>query len=544
MIYFPRIRANYFKILQSKHSLSNSGHRLRRRTPDREQQPHQAVRQTTGAQTDQKWISRKDVSVEANLSSVSSADSPDESSVVVGSPYPKGFHPKTGLLLDESLLPNYEEISERNPKYGLRGQTVSKTPEPIVEEYGTSGTSSSSSSTTESNSEGDYSCENVREIYREKVSEYKTSGNRPTQKSYFHSRTEEKKFFDSNNSTKKGRAQALETRFQHYDREPQRPELRRTPETDRPTAQVDARAVGTDRRTADKTSRQEVSFRAMSPPKPVPTMRSIETQTNGLAVNIVKQSADKPAVKQQQLPKDLKTESKITVEVTKANKKERSQVISQTLMDETTGKMSRTTQVTTSKHVPVPPLPPPPPALHPSTSMREITGGRQTPSHRMPSPQRPLSPMRKAQSEINVTPVSGVSTRPASADDLSIGPHTMQSGPKIPSTLSFGSSYPSRSSLKSPSPTFKHYNSDEISVPRVGRVSIQDPLHMVVLAPPESFDTRTMTVNGMIRSEDKSRWRETSSSTICNEMTTDAFKDEDGKSLEGVKRGSNLYGDP
>ena len=97
---------------------------------------------------------------------------------MVGSPYPKGFHPKTGQLLDESLLPNYQEISEQNTRYGgLRGrdqtsqQRISRTPEPIIEEYGTS----TSNSSTESNSEGDYSCENVREVYREKFAEYKVN---------------------------------------------------------------------------------------------------------------------------------------------------------------------------------------------------------------------------------------------------------------------------------------------------------------------------------------------------------------------------------
>ena len=153
------------------------------------------------------------------------------------------------------------------------------------------------------------------------------------------------------------------------------------------------------------------------------------------------------------------------------------------------------------------------------------------------SSHRPLSPMRKAQSEINVTPVSGVSTRPASADDLSMDFSTTQTTAKMPSTLSFQSSpYPSRSSLKTPSPTFKHY--DDMTVPRVGRVSIQDPLHMVVLAPPENFDNtsnnKTMAVNavrGVVRPVDKNRWRETSSSSICNEMTTDAFKDDQGMSF-------------
>ena len=193
--------------------------------------------------------------------------------------------------------------------------------------------------------------------------------------------------------------------------------------------------------------------------------------------------------------------------------------------------MSRTTHVTTSKHVPIPGVQ----QLQPSTSMREITGGYKTPSPHIRSPQRPLSPMRKAQSEINVTPVSGVSTRPASADDLSMGPSDRQTPPKLPSTLSFGSSYPSRSSLKTPSPTFKHYDTD--TVPRVGRVSIQDPLHMVVLAPPESFDnTKTMAVNGVVRPVDKTRWRETSSSSICNEMTTDAFKDDHGRLISMIIR--------
>ena len=251
----------------------------------------------------------------------------------------------------------------------------------------------------------------------------------------------------------------------------------------------------------------------------MPIMKSIETQTNGVVMTVVEQPSPKPVMKV--APKDMKTESKITVEVTKANKKERSEVLSTTKLDEA-GKMSRTTQVTTSKHVPIDPR---------EQHLHQITGSRKTPTPTLA--QRPLSPMRKAQSEINVQPLSNMSTRPSSADDLSIS--QTQTAPKIPSTLSYGSSerYPSRSSLKTPSPTFKHYNSDEIMVPKVGRVSIQDPLHMVVLAPPESFDTKSVALNGngyngMMRPIDKSRWKETSSSTISNEMTTDAFKDEDG----------------
>ena len=251
-------------------------------------------------------------------------------------------------------------------------------------------------------------------------------------------------------------------------------------------------------------------------------MKSTETQTNGermtvLQQKVLQQSVPKPVMKM--TPKDLKTESKITVEVTKANKKERSEVTSMTKMDEG-GKMCRTTQVTTSKHIPVQQIT----GVHP---MRELTGGRKTPTSSLTSPQRPLSPMRKAQSEINVTPVSNVSTRPSSADDLSMGQTTAA---KLSPNLSYGSSYPSRSSLKTPSPTFKHYDNDEIHVPKIGRVSIQDPLHMVVLAPPESFDTKGVSLNGSgyLMPIDKSRWKETSSSTICNEMTTEAFKDENG----------------
>ena len=177
-------------------------------------------------QTDQKWISRKDVSCEANLSSFSSES---EDSVVVSAVYPKGFHPKTGQLLDESLLSNYQEINDQNiNRFGVRSRDqtyhkLSKTPEPIIEEYGTSSTSTES----ESNSEGDYSCENVREIYRERVAEYK-SGSKPSQKSYYHMRSEEKKFnLDYNDNKKQPKERpTLETDFQHYDREPHRPEFR------------------------------------------------------------------------------------------------------------------------------------------------------------------------------------------------------------------------------------------------------------------------------------------------------------------------------
>ncbi|CAG2122587.1 unnamed protein product, partial [Medioppia subpectinata] len=59
-------------------------------------------------------------------------------------------------------------------------------------------------------------------------------------------------------------------------------------------------------------------------------------------------------------------------------------------------------------------------------------------------------------------------------------------------------------------------------------------MHMVLIAPPDSFNnSKSLAMNGkhtasLFMPLDKSKWRETSSSTICNEMTTDAFKDEDG----------------
>ncbi|CAG2103270.1 unnamed protein product, partial [Medioppia subpectinata] len=489
-----------------------------------------AVRLSSGVQTDQKWISRKDVACEANFSSFSSES---EDSAVV-SAYPKGFHPKTGQLLDQSLLANYYRPSDPNAAKptatglgrGRADQSVyntyrpSKTPEPIIEEYGTSPTTTSSDS---SNSEGDYSCENVREIYREKYSEYK-SASKPVQKSYYHMRSEEKKInFDFNDRKKhsKDRQQVLETSLQDYDREPHRPELRH-------------------KLTADKRpeSRHDI-HRGPEPPappittpasKPLPITRSIETQTNGeltvTSTTTEPQLPSKPVMKV--APKDLKTESKITVEVTKAHKKERSEVTSLTKLDETSGKMSRTTHVTTSQHIPTAQTLPNTPQ-----TMRRLTDGGYKPSSQ--SAHKPLSsPIRKAQSEIDVTPVSGVSTRPASADDLSMpSPATT---PQIPTTMSYGSSLHSlKSSLKSPSPTFPRYDStDEITVPKVGRVSIQDPMHMVLIAPPDSFNnSKSLAMNGkhtasLFMPLDKSKWRETSSSTICNEMTTDAFKDDDG----------------
>ena len=145
--------------------------------------------------------------------------------MIVSTAYPKGFHPKTGQLLDESLLSNYQEINDQNiNRFNARSRDhnyhkLSKTPEPIIEEYGTSSTSE-----TESNSEGDYSCENVREVYRERVAEYKSSSE-ATQKSYYHMRSEEKKFNVDHKKQQKERP-LLETDFQHYDREPHRPELR------------------------------------------------------------------------------------------------------------------------------------------------------------------------------------------------------------------------------------------------------------------------------------------------------------------------------
>ena len=103
---------------------------------------------------------------------------------------------------------------------------TAKTPEPIIEEYGTS--SSSTSEVSESHSEGDYTCENVREIYREKFAEYKT-GSKPTQKSYYHMRSEEKKFNHDFGDRKKGQQKEklfTEPDLQNYDREPHRPEFR------------------------------------------------------------------------------------------------------------------------------------------------------------------------------------------------------------------------------------------------------------------------------------------------------------------------------
>ena len=258
-----------------------------------------------------------------------------------------------------------------------------------------------------------------------------------------------------------------------------------------------------------------------SPAKTLPIMKSIETQTNGeIAVREPTVTESKPVVREM-TAKDLRAESKIIIDVTKANKKERSEVTSLTKLDDS-GKISRTTHVTTSQHIPVKPV-------MDTKPMARITDGYPRAAVRPQSPQRPMpSPIRKAQSEIDVTPVSNVSTRPASADDLSMP--TITTAPQIPTTLSYGSSTHSlKSSLKTPSPTFHRYDtSDDITVPRVGRVSIQDPLHLVVIAPPDKFGNKCLNGNGLLMPIDKSRWKETRSSTICNEMTTDAFKDEDG----------------
>ncbi|CAG2123346.1 unnamed protein product, partial [Medioppia subpectinata] len=154
--------------------------------------------------------------------------------------------------------------------------------------------------------------------------------------------------FNDRKKHSKDRQQVLETSLQDYDREPHRPELRH-------------------KLTADKRpeSRHDI-HRGPEPPappippittpasKPLPITRSIETQTNGeltvTATTTEPQLPSKPVMKV--APKDLKTESKITVEVTKAHKKERSEVTSLTKLDETSGKMSRTTHVTTSQHIP------------------------------------------------------------------------------------------------------------------------------------------------------------------------------------------------
>jgi hypothetical protein len=190
------------------------GHRHRNRS-SRDQL---STRLSSGVQTDQKWISRKDVSCEANFSSFSS-----ESEESVVSAYPKGFHPKTGQLLDEKLLTNYYKINDQNSsKYGFKSRDnnlhkMSKTPEPIIEEYG-------SSTSSESYSEGDYNCENVREIYREKYAEYKSSKFIP--KSHYMT-TEEKRVHLEPSDRKRHRDRnLLETDLERFDREPVRPELR------------------------------------------------------------------------------------------------------------------------------------------------------------------------------------------------------------------------------------------------------------------------------------------------------------------------------
>jgi hypothetical protein len=254
-------------------------------------------------------------------------------------------------------------------------------------------------------------------------------------------------------------------------------------------------------------------FRAKSPQsttRSTPVMKTSETQTNDI-LTIAPQSVTSPPIKI--ISKDVKTESKIIVEVTKGNKKERSEVTSLTKLEDD-GKMSRTTRVTTSKHVPV---------LTDKDVIRKIKDNKMS---SISPPQRPLSPIRKAKSEINVTPVSEMSTRPASAVDLSL--RQTQTGPKIPSTMSLSSSAKSpSSSIKSPSPTLNRYE-DEITVPKVGRVSIQDPMHLVLIAPPESFNNNVVKRDSLLMPINNSQWRETSSSTICNEMSTDAFKDDEG----------------
>ena len=139
-------------------------------------------------------------------------------------------------------------------------------------------------------------------------------------------RSEEKKsFFDSNDKKNRSKDQKLlESDLQNYDREPHRrePEFRHK--------------FTADKSDRDRSGRPEVTFKDVqpmrSPPQPrhVPIMRSIETQTNGQLITVTE--PEPKTVIKQVMPKDLKTESKITVEVTKANKKERSQVISQVLL--------------------------------------------------------------------------------------------------------------------------------------------------------------------------------------------------------------------
>ena len=135
--------------------------------------------------------------------------------------------------------------------------------------------------------------------------------------------------------------------------------------------------------------------------------------------------------------------------------------------------------------------------------------------------------MRKAQSVSNVTAAPSTAhdvgaTRPCSAADLS--------GGQFHSTIHSPSSY----SIPAKSPSVDEF----IQLPQVGRVTVKDPLHLVVLAPPDSFVTKECSVqrrdtgslmtfqpiNGQL-----TQWRETSSSTINNEMISEPFKDDEGQ---------------
>lgn len=226
---------------------------------------------------------------------------------------------------------------------------------------------------------------------------------------------------------------------------------------------------------------------------------------------------------------DLRTETKVIIEVVTSRKREVSKVTSMNEVD-ADGKMSRKTTVTTSKKVPV-------------VSTQHYSLPRRTPGKTPepivtspPSTKATASPVpRDAKMTTSMQSVapSECSTRPTSVtEDTAIG--SMRSTPDPSQILS---------------PTYSEQ--DISSQPRQSRVNILDPYNL--LGEGDLTDTkrgkgesresvatsrrsgRKLSIAERYNSGAKSPppppiiWHETSNSTITNEMVTEPFKSDDGR---------------
>lgn len=292
------------------------------------------------------------------------------------------------------------------------------------------------------------------------------------------------------------------------------------------------------------------------------------------------------------MPREMRTESKIVIEVINSRRREVSEVTSYSEV-QPDGKITRKTTVTTSKKVPVM-------AIGPATGdpLDERTSGQSFPPRRHPgktpepivtsplSTKATSSPVpRHAKSMTTMQSVapSECSTRPTSAaEDVTIGitPASSQMDSFASSAASpdAGQRSTGSSFLQQP-PDRSHFLSPAYSDPEVEKVAkimqqVFDPYHLVVHGPQDAKHESTQSVPTTLSRKGKSvrpesetaqqtiadrynssarspppatlaetsqtrpsqsqrrrprvYWHETSHSTVTNEMVTDAYKDDSG----------------